>query len=407
MNTRKVILNNLLFFTIIGGFISCQTQKKIQTESTTVYEQVITLQERQFFTFNHGDLIFSNQFLSGRLNQIYQVNDSSYSIFIDPENRPINHSPWYAFKIWTKEPRNVYVTLDFHPNKHRYQPKISRDGISWEKFQGVTLNKDSTVSFFKFPVNSDTLTVSAQEIMSSATSNKWADSLDALSFIQKQVIGYSIQGRAIVALNTTGSSGKKMVIVISRQHPPEVTGYMAMQEFVESLTSSSELARKFREKFELVIVPMVNPDGVDEGNWRHNVAGVDLNRDWEFFKQPETRAVRDFILKKISDQEAKVYYAFDFHSTWNDILYPNLDTLSNFPGLTRQWVDNFQEKLGMKLNVSPSSNTRNLSKNWFLRELKADGIIYEVGDGTSRDLIKKKGELAAQVMMEILMGMND
>lgn len=151
---------------------------------------------------------------------------------------------------------------------------------------------------------------------------------------------------------------------------------------------------------------MLNPDGVDEGNWRHNAAGVDLNRDWEFFKQPETRAVRDFILKKISEQEAKVYYAFDFHSTWNDILYPNLDTLSNFPGLTRQWVDNFQEELGMKLKVSPSSNTRNMSKNWFLRELKADGIIYEVGDDTSRELIKKKGELAAKAMMEILVEMN-
>ena len=407
MNARKIIFLGFVFFTIVVGITSCRVQKDITKGKTvqSVNEPKITFQDRQHFTFNSGDLIFSNQFLSGRLNRIYQVNDSSFSVFIDPENRPINHSPWYAFKIWSKEAMNVYVSLDFYPNKHRYQPKTSRDGISWENFQGITLNRDSTVSFFKFPVNSDTLTVSAQEIMSSATSNKWVDSLAELPFINQQVIGQSLMGKPIMALNTTESNGKKMVIVVSRQHPPEVTGYMAMQEFVQTLTSSSELARKFRENYELIIIPMMNPDGVDEGNWRHNVAGVDLNRDWEFFKQPETRAVRDFILKKLSDQEAKVYFAFDFHSTWNDILYPNLDTLSNFPGLTRQWVDNFQEELGMKLNVSPSSNTRNLSKNWFLRELKADGIIYEVGDNTPRDLVKKKGDVAAQVMMKILMGM--
>ena len=407
MNARKIIFLGFVFFTIVVGITSCRVQKDITKGKTvqSVNEPKITFQDRQHFTFNSGDLIFSNQFLSGRLNRIYQVNDSSFSVFIDPENRPINHSPWYAFKIWSKEAMNVYVSLDFYPNKHRYQPKTSRDGISWENFQGITLNRDSTVSFFKFPVNSDTLTVSAQEIMSSATSNKWVDSLAELPFINQQVIGQSLMGKPIMALNTTESNGKKMVIVVSRQHPPEVTGYMAMQEFVQTLTSSSELARKFRENYELIIIPMMNPDGVDEGNWRHNVAGVDLNRDWEFFKQPETRAVRDFILKKLSEQEAKVYFAFDFHSTWNDILYPNLDTLSNFPGLTRQWVDNFQEELGMKLNVSPSSNTRNLSKNWFLRELKADGIIYEVGDNTPRDLVKKKGDVAAQVMMKILMGM--
>ena len=406
MDTRKTLNGFIFFLIIVCGIFSCRVQKSIGKDTiNSVDKPKITLQDRKQFIFNNGDLTFSNQFLSGRLNHIYQVNDSSFSIFIDPENRPVNPSPWYAFKVWSKKPRNVYITLDYHPNKHRYHPKISRDNISWENFEAITLNEEGTVSFFKLPVNKDTLTVAAQEIISSVASNKWADSLANLPFMKKQIIGQSLMGKPIVALNNTESDGKKIVIVISRQHPPEVTGYMAMQEFVESLTSSSELARKFRENYELIIVPMVNPDGVDEGNWRHNAAGVDLNRDWEFFVQPETRAVRDFILKKVTDQEAKVYFAFDFHSTWNDILYPNLDTLSNFPGLTRQWVNNFQEELGVKLKVSPSSDTRNLSKNWFLRELKADGIIYEVGDDTPRDLIKKKGEVAAEVMMKILVGM--
>jgi murein tripeptide amidase MpaA len=33
--------------------------------------------------------------------------------------------------------------------------------------------------------------------------------------------------------------------------------------------------------FKFVIIPMVNPDGVIYGNFRTNLAGFDLNRQWK------------------------------------------------------------------------------------------------------------------------------
>ncbi len=33
-------------------------------------------------------------------------------------------------------------------------------------------------------------------------------------------------------------------------------------------------------KYRIVIIPMVNPDGVIHGNSRCNLAGLDLNRKW-------------------------------------------------------------------------------------------------------------------------------
>jgi hypothetical protein len=409
MMTGKLIIRILFFFTIIGTFPSCRGTKSVLKENQKIdlaYVPNINLQKRNHFTFNNGSLTFSNQFLAGRLNRIDQINDSSFTIFIEPENRPINPSPWYAFKIWSNSSRNIYLSLNYFPNKHRYDAKTSMDGILWEELKGTTLNKDSTISFFNLPVSKDTVTIAAQEIINSANAYKWIDGLAELPFMQKQVIGHSLMGNPILALHNTESSGKNIVAIISRQHPPEVTGYLAMKEFVHELTSGSELAKQFREKFEMIIVPMVNPDGVDEGNWRHNFDGVDLNRDWEFFKQPETRAVKDFLLSKISDQEAKLYFAFDFHSTWHDILYTNSDTLTNLPGLTSQWITGFQNTLGSTLRVRPSGNGGNVSKSWFNRELNADAITYEVGDDTPRPLIKEKGKLAARVMMEILLGKN-
>lgn len=60
------------------------------------------------------------------------------------------------------------------------------------------------------------------------------------------------------------------MMVIGRLHPPEVTGQFALQAFVESLCMDSETAKKFRKEYTVYVVPMMNPDGVDNGHWRHN-----------------------------------------------------------------------------------------------------------------------------------------
>ena len=35
-----------------------------------------------------------------------------------------------------------------------------------------------------------------------------------------------------------------------------------------------------KEKFIFKIIPMLNPDGVTQGNSRCSISGVDLNRKW-------------------------------------------------------------------------------------------------------------------------------
>lgn len=43
----------------------------------------------------------------------------------------------------------------------------------------------------------------------------------------------------------------------------------------------SEEARILRENFVFKIIPMLNPDGVINGNYRSSLAGCDLNRRWK------------------------------------------------------------------------------------------------------------------------------
>ena len=49
---------------------------------------------------------------------------------------------------------------------------------------------------------------------------------------------------------------------------------------IDYLVGSSLGARLLRDNFIFKIIPMLNPDGVINGNTRCSLAGVDLNRQW-------------------------------------------------------------------------------------------------------------------------------
>ena len=153
------------------------------------------------------------------------------------------------------------------------------------------------------------------------------------------------------------------------------------------------------------VIPLVNPDGVDLGHWRHNTGGVDLNRDWEAFKQPETRVVRETFSEIFQQPGHELWFAVDFHSTQRDVFYTlerNLET--NPPGITDRWLGHISAQLPhYQVNDSPSGVEGGISKNWFYNTFGATALIYEVGDQTNRDLIREVATTAAQGMMEILL----
>ena len=69
-------------------------------------------------------------------------------------------------------------------------------------------------------------------------------------------------------------------MVLARQHPCETMGSFVCEGIVKYLVSDSLESKHLLNNFNFVVVPMVNPDGVVEGNSRCNLSGVDLNRQW-------------------------------------------------------------------------------------------------------------------------------
>ena len=75
----------------------------------------------------------STEFPGSRVHSFKQKNDSTLEITIRPENHPINMSPWYAFRLWTDRHKTVQIKLRYRHGTHRYPPRISHDGIQWNR----------------------------------------------------------------------------------------------------------------------------------------------------------------------------------------------------------------------------------------------------------------------------------
>lgn len=378
--------------------VTVTTDKEIQTQ----HKRVIGVDERRIW--------ISNEFKGARMNDFYQVNDSLYRVVIKPENHPINESPWYAFKIWSDTTKSINLELVYEHADHRYIPKLSTNGTQWKRIDSTNYESDTLdgTATLSLDLNKDTLWVSAQEQLTYEDFQSWADSLSAKSYISLDTVGYSHDHHPIVKMNiteTNQSENRGVLIITGRLHPPEVTGGIASKVFINELTSDSKLASEFRKEFEVWAYPFANPDGVQRGHWRHNARGVDLNRDWKNFNQPETRAIRDDLLPLQKDSLRKVYYGIDFHSTDENIFYPINRDIETFPeDFTYGWIDTLKQEFpDYPIEVEPFDTSSPITKNWIHRTFGADAVTYEISDTAPRDSMRTVTRESARIIMRQLL----
>ena len=258
-------------------------------------------------------------------------------------------------------------------------------------------------------LNTNPVIIAAQEIQSSTDVKEWYTNLTngKHDYVSVKSFGKSMLGRNLPVLDISigDRKGKEIIVLLTRQHPPEVTGYYAFQSFLETILNESELSKQFLSKYHVIAFPIMNPDGVDLGHWRHNAGGVDLNRDWSVYNQPEVKQAVKFIYNSLNKNKSNLILGLDFHSTWYDIFYTNKErastTLPNFIG---DWFKALETEVdGYKVNEASSNSNKPVSKGWFLYGHNAVGITYEIGDNTSKENIKIIGRVSANEMMTILL----
>lgn len=410
----------ILVIVLSLGLISCKSSEEFSGFSydppdvTNTTDKTITIQPKRTVGVFDPKIWISNEFEGARANDVYMVNDSTLEVFIKPENHPINNSPWFAFRVWSDSSRLMNIRLNYFEARHRYVPKLMVNGaasfISPTQFE-LPVQYDTTKGTAEFEVflSKEPLIISAQPLHTSSTLIPELHERNILGhdFSTIKETGRSKLGRPIWELTIDESEAEKasVLAIVGRQHPPEVTGYLASLYFLEELTSEHELAQKFRKVFVVKAILMMNPDGVDQGHWRHNAGGADLNRDWENFNQPETQIARDVFTEIHQQPDRALFYGIDFHSTNENIFYPIDEAVETTPdNLTQQWVQQIiADNPQVKFTIEEFDTSSPIAKNWFYHRFGIDAVTYEVDDGLRAEKLEEVSRSAARSLMKILL----
>ncbi|CAM9727386.1 unnamed protein product, partial [Choristocarpus tenellus] len=114
-----------------------------------------------------------------------------------------------------------------------------------------------------------------------------------------------------------------------RVHPGETPSQFVIHGVIDFLVGNSQRARALRNKVMFKIIPMLNPDGVFNGNYRSSYLGFDLNRHWlnpSSWAQPEIFSVKQVVTKMYEDPAVNLDFYIDIHAHsigTNSFMYGN------------------------------------------------------------------------------------
>lgn len=353
-----------------------------------------------------GNFIVADDFDGARRGVCQVFADQRIRLHIEPEDPgPINDSPWYAFRLVPTDQVEATITLRYDGGNHRYWPKVSSDRIHWTRLteSAVDVSFFRSSATFTVALSDGPVWVAAQEIILPADVEEWIDEQSSHPQVTRALLGQSANGLPIHRLDINPES-KEVVFLAGRQHPPEVSGAFGFQGFYQAILAESELASRFRDRFHIVAIPMLNPDGVIAGHWRHNMSGIDLNRDWGPFTQAETQLVEG-LLNSYDELGKQVRISVDFHSTANNLMYTQTDDdTTNPPGFTNRWIAAALPRLQSYEFTQEPREFSDLAtgRNYMYERYGVPSVTFEVADEEDRAATIKASGIFAEEMMRLL-----
>ncbi|KAB5567755.1 hypothetical protein PHYPO_G00236500 [Pangasianodon hypophthalmus] len=273
-------------------------------------------------------LKFNSQFESGNLRKAIQVRKFEYDLVLNSDINSNHYHQWFYFEVSGMRvgvpyrfniinceksnsqfnygmqvlmysvqeaiggsPRWVRTGSDIcYYKNHFSRSAIAAGGQKGKSYYTITFtvtfhHKDDVCYFaYHYPYTYSTLKMHLQKLRALCTPH---------IYYRQQQLCKTLGGNdcpllTITAMPESSSNdhicqfkNRPLMFLSARVHPGETNASWVMKGTLEFLMSSSPLAQSLRESYIFKIIPMLNPDGVINGNHRCSLSGEDLNRQWQ------------------------------------------------------------------------------------------------------------------------------
>lgn len=197
-------------------------------------------------------------------------------------------------------------------------------------------------------------------------------------------IGRTIEGRGLEIIRVGDPKAPYRAFIRARGHPWESGGNWVAQGLISRLLRDDAEAKRFLGCYCLWVMPMANKDGVARGMTRFNVAGKDLNRNWDRPSDPqlapENCALERWLEAMIASGR-RPHLAMELHNDGSGLLHISRPPI---PGLERH-LDRMEtlEELLLKhtwftegSTKGSYSNSGTLGEGW-LERYGIDAVVHE------------------------------
>ncbi|XP_053573620.1 cytosolic carboxypeptidase 4 [Bombina bombina] len=305
-------------------------------------------------------LKFYSRFESGNLHKVIHVREYEYDLIMNADVNTDEHHQWFYFEVSAMKANVPYrfnvincekVNSQFNYGMQpvMYSVKEALNGkmhwlrtgydISYYKNEFCYRASDGkkrrfyTLTFtIKFPHNEDVCYLAYHYPYTYSTLMSHLQLLEEKHnskkiYYKQQTLCQTLGGNPCPVITITAMPQSKnknhiddirnrhYLVLTARVHPGESNSSWVMKGTLEFLTSSDPVAEILREMFVFKIIPMLNPDGVINGNHRCSLNGEDLNRQWVSPKpnlQPTIYHIKGLLYYLYSINKAPLVFC-DYH----------------------------------------------------------------------------------------------
>ncbi|XP_056370249.1 cytosolic carboxypeptidase 1 isoform X2 [Oenanthe melanoleuca] len=308
----------------------CQDIERLIYQNDIIDRVVYDLDNLSCSVPEEADVLkFNSKFESGNLRKVIQIRKNEYDLILNSDINSNHYHQWfyfevsgmktgvgYRFNIINCEKSNSQFNYGMQPlmysvqealhsrpcwtrvgtdicyyKNHFSRSSIAAGGQKGKSYYTITFtvtfrHKDDVCYFaYHYPYTYTTLKMHLKKLESMHNPQQ--------IYFRQDVLCETLAGNSCPLVTITAMPesnyyehicqfrNRPYIFLSARVHPGETNASWVMKGTLEYLMSNSPNAQCLRESYIFKIIPMLNPDGVINGNHRCSLSGEDLNRQWQ------------------------------------------------------------------------------------------------------------------------------